>query len=274
MVALMPASSDRTTLIAALEDVWDSLIALAQGFTDEQWQTDTEVPGWTVKDNYSHVIGIERMLLDRADPKVDVPDYPYIRNDIGRLNEISVELRRPRPGAEVLAEFVAVTADRRGALEDMTDADFEADSFTPAGPDTYGRFMQIRTMDCWVHEQDVREALGIHGHLDGPAASVSLDEMTNVLGYVVGKRAGAEDGQSVRFQFTGPTSRTIDVRVDGRAAIVHDLTDPTTTITMPSRLWWRYASGRRAADLDDQEISITGDSKLGIRVLENCAFMV
>ena len=33
-------------------------------------------------------------------------------------------------------------------------------SFTPAGKDTYGRFMQIRVFDCWLHEQDIRDALG------------------------------------------------------------------------------------------------------------------
>ena len=40
---------------------------------------------------------------------------------------------------------------------------------TPAGPDTYGRFMRVRIFDCWMHEQDIRRAVGRPGHVEGPA---------------------------------------------------------------------------------------------------------
>ena len=39
----------------------------------------------------------------------------------------------------------------------MTQADFDAPSWTPAGRDeTYGRFMRIRHYDCFMHEHDIR----------------------------------------------------------------------------------------------------------------------
>ena len=44
----------------------------------------------------------------------------------------------------------------------MTQADFDAPSWTPAGRDeTYGRFMRIRHYDCFMHEHDIRYALGL-----------------------------------------------------------------------------------------------------------------
>ena len=73
----------------------------------------------------------------------------------------------------------------------MSDDEWNAESFTPAGMDTYGRFMQIRVFDCWLHEQDIRDAVGRPGHETGLAVEVVLDEMATALGFVVGKKAGA-----------------------------------------------------------------------------------
>ena len=77
----------------------------------------------------------------------------------------------------------------------MSDDEWNAESFTPAGKDTFGRFMQIRVFDCWLHEQDIRDAVGQPGHESGLAVEVVLDEMATALGFVVGKKAGATAGQ-------------------------------------------------------------------------------
>ncbi|HEU5082544.1 MAG TPA: maleylpyruvate isomerase family mycothiol-dependent enzyme [Acidimicrobiales bacterium] len=270
----MPAASDRDTLVAAVREELDALIALGHELSDGQWATASECPGWTVKDVYSHVIGTELMLLGRPDEKVDVGDAPHLHNEIGEFNEVSVAARRGRSGPDVLAELEQVAAERLAALDAMTQEDFDAESFTPAGQDTYGRFMQIRVFDCWIHEQDVREALGMPGHASGTAVEVSVDEHANGIGFVVGKKAGATEGQSVRFRLTGETERTIDVRVDGRARVVDDLDEPTTTITIPTLLWFRYAAGRRPGDVDHPDVTVEGDEDLGRRVVANAAYTI
>ena len=269
----MPAASDRATLVAALHEQFDALVELGRQLDDAQWETASECPGWTVKDLYSHVIGTELMLLGRPDATVAV-EGDHVVNDIGRFNEVAVAVRRDRPGAEVLAELEAVAAERTAALDAMTDADFAAESFTPAGQDTYGRFMQIRVFDCWIHEQDARESLDLPGHASGHAVDVSLDEHSTALGFIVGKKAGATEGQSVRLHLTGDTERTIDVRVDGRATVVDDLEDPTTTITIPTLLWFRYAAGRRPADASRHDVTVEGDQDLGKRILANAAYTI
>jgi uncharacterized protein (TIGR03083 family) len=270
----MPAASDRDTLVAALHEQFDALIDLGRQLDDHQWATPSECPGWSVQDLYSHVIGTELMLLGRPDETGDAADAPHVRNQIGEFNEVSVLARRGRSGAEVLAELERVVAERTAALDGMTQADFDAESFTPAGQDTYGRFMQIRVFDCWIHEQDAREALGLAGHGSGRAVDVTLDEHAGALGFVIGKKAGATEGQSVRLRLTGETERTLDVRVDGRARLVDDLDAPTATITIPTLLWFRYAAGRRPADPDHPDISIEGDPDLGRRVLANAAYTI
>ena len=269
----MPAANDRNTLVAALEEEFDALLELGRDLSEDQWSTPSDVPGWTVKDNYSHVIGTELMLLGKPD-EGDPVDADHVKNDIGKFNELSIAIRRDRSGAEVMAEFALIAGERKAALAEMTEADFDAESFTPAGKDTYGRFMQIRVFDCWIHEQDCRGPLGIPGHLSGAAVDVAIDEMTTAMGYVVGKKAGATEGQSVRLQLLGETERTIDVRVDGRAGVVDDLTDPTTTITLPTALWFRFAAGRIPGAPDHQDVQIDGDQALGRSVIENAAYTI
>ncbi len=270
----MPAAADRDTLVAALDAQFDSLVDLGRDLTADQWDAPSEVPGWSVKDNFSHVIGTESMLLGRPDDTIDIGDPDYVTNDIGTFNEVAIVTRRSRTGPEVLAEFAMIAGERKAALQAMTEADFDAESFTPAGQDTYGRFMQIRVFDCWIHEQDCREPLGLPGHLAGPAVETMLDEMTTAMGFVVGKKAGATEGQSVRLQLTGDTRRVIDVRVDGRAAVVSDLESPTTTITIPTSLWVRYAAGRRPGDPSHPDVAIDGDQDLGRSVITHAAYTI
>ena len=264
---------DRDRVVAALDEAFDVFVDLVAGLAPEEWDLPTACPGWSVKDNASHVIGTEAMLLGRPQPEVDLPeDLPHVRNDIGRFNEVWVEHYRHRPPAEVLADLREIVAERRAALAGMDQEAFDQESFTPAGPDTYGRFMRIRVMDIWMHEQDVREAVGRPGHVAGLAPELALDEITAAIGYVVGKRAAAPAGSGVRFELTEPLARRIDVEVTDRARPVERLDGrPTVTLTVPGLHFTRLCGGRGA---DPGVVEITGDAALGRAVVDNLGFML
>jgi uncharacterized protein (TIGR03083 family) len=264
-------------VIAVLDEEWTSIATLYRGLDAAQWETPTDLPGWTVRDLLSHIVGTESMLLGDPSPSVDVSGFAHVKNDIGKFNEAWVETWRNRPGAEVLAEFQRVTDARRTALAAMTAADFDAESWTPVGQAPYRRFMEIRVFDCWMHEQDAREALGVPGARDGAPAQVALDEATRALGFIVGKRAAAPDGASVRFELTGPIERTIDVLVDGRARVVDRIDGPpTATLTADAATFCRLAGGRADPDasLADGGVRLAGDPELGQRLLHNLNFVI
>ena len=187
-----------------------------------------------MKDNLVHVIGIEATLLGRPTPEVMLPDdLPHVRNDLGRSNEQWIEAYRGRSTADVLADL---RRDRRpaGGHRGHGPGRLRRRVVHAAGPDSYGRFMRIRVMDMWMHEQDIREAVGRPGHEEGLAPQAALDELTAALGFVVGKRAGAPAGSRVRFELTGPMARRIDVAVAERARVVDALDgEPTVTLTLP-----------------------------------------
>jgi uncharacterized protein (TIGR03083 family) len=157
----------------------------------------------------------------------------------------------------------------------MDEEAFSKPSWTPVGQADYRRFMQIRVFDCWVHEQDVRAAVGRPGHADGAPAEQAVDEIARALGYIVGKKAGAPDGSSVTFELTGPLIRTIHVVVDGRARVVDRLDTPATaTVTLGSGPFTRLACGRVDPDVLLSEVRLSGDPGLGRRVVASLPFTI
>jgi len=272
-----PASIPKAAVTAALVEEWDTLAQLLGELSEAEWLRPTALPGWSVKDVAAHVIGTELTLTGQASPPLaeETRAQPHIRNDIGAINEAWVESFRTRSASEVVEELRSVTTRRRAELEAMTQEAFDADSWTPAGPGSYGRFMQIRVYDCWIHEQDIRAGLGRPGHQSGPCAEQSLDEVARALGYIVGKKAGAPQGASATIEVDGPTRRSLHVSVDGRATLVPSLAGPATTVVrMPFGLFMAMASGRIPADPATGEVTITGDPELGARIVSSLNFTI
>lgn len=282
-MTLSQIPKDRT--VDALGSVWSSLRELLGSLTAEQWAAPTALPGWDVQAVVAHIIGTESMLLGESPPEVpgdgsadasaDASAAPHVRNDIGTFNEVWVRALAGRSPDEVRAAFDDVTARRLAILREMPQAEWDAESFTPAGRDAYGRFMQIRVFDCWFHEQDVREAVGRPGHVAGQAVAVTLDEVMNALGFVVGKRARVPQGSSVTFELTGSSGRTIHVDVGERAQVVSALDgSATVTVTMPVVPFTRLCGGRVDVEAVRSEISVSGDGELAEQILENLSYTV
>lgn len=275
----MPSNIPKERTVAALGEVWTSLGDLLADLDDTQWRLPSPLPGWSVQDNVAHIVGTEAMLAGEPGPEVEIDREvnTHVRNDIGAFNEQWVESLRPVPPNEVLSRFRELTASRLVTLEQMSEEEWNAESFTPAGMDTYGRFMQIRVFDCWLHEQDIRDAVGRPGHETGLAVDVVLDEMATALGFVVGKKAGAASGQSVTFALTdgGAVVRRLHVAVTERANVVASLSAaPTVTLTMPIGVMTRRCAGRVGSDELLDQVVIDGDLSLAARILENQSYTI
>jgi len=268
-------------LIDQLDEVWTSLAFLGGALVDAQWVQPTACPGWNVAAQYAHVIGTESMLLGRSNPEIDAGHPEHVRNDIGGFNEVWVAALAGQSREAVLAQFEEVTAARRSALEAMTEDEFSAPAWTPVGQADYRRFMQIRVFDCWVHEQDIRDAVGRPGHEDGPVAEQAVDEIVRALGYLVGKKAGAPDGSAVTIELAGPVTRSLHVAVDGRARLVDTLDRPATAVvSLGSLTFTRLACGRvdpaevLGGTAGAGQVQLSGDADLGRRVVTNLAFTI
>jgi uncharacterized protein (TIGR03083 family) len=229
-----------------------------------------------VQDNAAHIVGTERMLRGDPLPEAQAADTSHVRNDLGATNEAWVEHYR-RIGAETIrTDLARVGSERLNAIRAMSDDEFEAPSWTPAGRDTLGRFLQIRVFDSWFHLFDMREALALEQSFDGAAYSIALMEASNGLGYVVGKRAHAPEGSSVVFA-VGREPDWIQVAVEnGRANVVQTGAEPDAVIRATPRGFFLAIGGRQAPGLlvDSGDITLEGDTELGAAVTTNLAYMV
>jgi uncharacterized protein (TIGR03083 family) len=272
---------DKSEVLAGLFAVWDDITALLDGLPEPEWQTASPLPGWDVKALVAHMIGTESFLagVPAPQPDIDVSALEHVRNDIGIMNECWVRHLSAESGADVLKRFKDITDDRRKALTGMSAEEWDAVTLTPVGPESYGRFMRVRVFDCWMHEQDIREALRrppSDDQLAGPASKLSLDEIAGTMGYVVGKRAKAPEGSRVLFELTGPLSRAIRVSVDGRAQLVDDFggQEPTVTIRLDGLQFSRLAGGRPMCAARSQDIDLGGDKDMAAQVVERLNFVI
>ncbi|MGP4022336.1 maleylpyruvate isomerase family mycothiol-dependent enzyme [Actinomadura sp. 3N407] len=253
---------------AAYEQTIRSTLGLAATLGEADWDLPTECPGWTVKDQFAHLVGVELDLLGDPRPDIDVPEFDHIRNEFGQVLEKAVHVRRPVPGPAVAAEL-ADALERR--LAELPGMDPDRLVMCPDGREgPYSRFMQFRAMDCWTHEQDVRRAVGRPGNLDAPAAHCFWDLLSAVLPRVVARAAKPAPGESVALKISDPLDLHVAVRVDddGRGHWTGPA-DPTAELAMTWETYVRLTAGRCAPGA--VTVEITGDRDLATRVLANMA---
>ncbi len=268
---------DREKTVELLRSEFEAIADFCGGLDHGQWATPSCLPGWTVHDVLAHLIGTESALLGVGAPSADISHLDHPQNPIAEANEVWVESMRPWSDAQLLDRFRQVTGERLAALDAMSQSDFDAPSWTPVGRDeTYGRFMRIRHFDCYMHEQDMRMAVGAPVRETAADLDSCLDEVTTGMGYIVGRRAALPDGSRVRIDLTGPARRTILVAVDGRAAVVDALdAAPTVSVTLPAALFLRRVGGRH--DVDQEvlgQAQLAGDRDLAAQLVENLAFTI
>ncbi len=273
----MPTSVEIEPLRRLLRADWAALDEMCSSLSEEQWATPTCLPGWTVQDVLAHITGTELMLDGVEAPKVDVSHLTHLRNDIARLGEVWVQDMRTLSGPQVLERFREVVIRRGAALDAMTQADFDAPSWTPVGKDeTYGRFMRIRHYDTFLHEHDIRDALAVADRADVAAIESALTEVVGSFGYIVGRTAALPDGSAVRIDLTGPVVRTYLVAVDGRASVVEHLdSEPNTTLAMSDLLLLRLTGGRTEPGPHlGVDLEIAGDQSMGLHLAANMAMTI
>ncbi|UGT60172.1 maleylpyruvate isomerase family mycothiol-dependent enzyme [Nocardia asteroides] len=273
---------EQAELIDLLAEQWQALGRLVADLDEPGWRTPTALPGWTVFDVLAHVIGTESWLLgerppaaDPLRPKVDVRELPHVRNETGVLNEIWVDRLRPLPPAGLFELYTSVTERRTAALRALDAEAWAAMTPSPIGEVSYGRFMRVRLFDCWMHEIDIADALGVTVAEGGCRGEVAFQEFLGSIPRVLVKRGQAPDGARIEIELSGALARTLRVAVTGRAGFVDALDGPPdAAIALDSGLFTRLGGGRTPATAHEGEIALRGDTELGKRLVRSLAFTI
>lgn len=234
--------------------------------TDEQMTTRSLCPDWDVRAVITHVIGVEE-VLNGWPPSVEVPP-PFEKmaayeTEAGALDR-----------AGFAARISETTASRLADLRGLDPAVVDEPSITPAGLATYGRFLQVRIFDLWVHARDIAVPLGESTDDSGFAAEAALQEVDDSAGYIVGKKIGLPDGMSIVFHIRGGVDRDIAVAVDGRAARVDSVDSPDVEVTADVGTFVMLAAGRidPQAQIEAGRIGWSGDEAWGETAARSLAY--
>ncbi len=264
------------TYVAAWRDTADRVIDLFAALSIAEQTAPTDCPGWRVRDVLAHLAAIESDLAG-ADAEADVGSAAPV--DPGRAmapsyTERGVTARADRSYDELLDELRTMVTRRAERLDAEPPTDLQDRAYTgPSGLDwTWETLLRNRAVDMWVHEQDVRRAVGRPGAMDSLGARLVTHTFAAALPYVVGKKVGAPAGTRAVVDVTGPVHTTVVVSVDdsGRAHRLDpadlDTGDVDVRLVLDTEAFTLLAAGRRPVDTID--VRIEGDHRLSRAVLE------
>ena len=275
----MSDAADFDELLSAWLSASADFTDLVSGLSQEEWDAPTALPGWTVGDIVAHVGWLEGLLVGRVDPP-HAPDWnslTHVTSEFSRITEVPVDLRRSWIRQAVLTELTTNIADHRDMLA-AGSHDLSLEASGPFGPAPLGRVLRMRTLDTWVHEQDIRDALGRPGHLDTVGARVTAAQLLPGYGKVWGKLCGARAGDVLRLRVTEPGitfGRDVIVNEDGRATVTGETAgDATVALTMDWPTFLNLSCGRGDADAQRANVTIEGDRPRGATVLDHFCVMI
>ncbi|HVL80216.1 MAG TPA: maleylpyruvate isomerase family mycothiol-dependent enzyme [Actinomycetota bacterium] len=152
----------REEVVAGLDAQLGEFESLVRSLSDEQWETPTRCDGWTIRDIASHVAGTMTEVVEGRAGDLAAPDA------IDRL----VAARRDRSPQEVADELAKARDIARPMMQSLDDRTWAAPA--PGGvASSIGVGVEALWYDAFVHELDIRHALGMPERLDdGLKASV------------------------------------------------------------------------------------------------------
>ncbi|MFJ3989745.1 maleylpyruvate isomerase family mycothiol-dependent enzyme [Streptomyces sp. NPDC090032] len=258
-------------------DAWthsiEAISELVTPLVEGEWSRATPCPGWSVRDIVSHVIGLDCEMLGDPRPIHTLPrDLYHVKNEHQRYMEMQVDVRRHHTAPEMTSEL-EYTIIRRSRQLRNEPREPGAMVRGPLGTEETLEFaMRKRAFDVWVHEQDLRAAVGRPGNLDSPGAHVTRDMLLAVLPKVVAKDASAPANSAVVFDVHGPVEflRTVRVDADGRGTIDGAPSlGPAATLSLDWETYVRLACGRVTPDAVSDRIKTEGDLDLAQAILNS-----
>jgi uncharacterized protein (TIGR03083 family) len=192
------------------------------------------------------------------------------------VNESYVDARRTTAGGAVVEELCELLERRLAALAALRDEARAATSDGALSLAPYVDYFSQRAFESFVHEQDVRHAVGRPGGRGGPAERAVLDRLEASMPHVLGRRVAPPPGTTLRIEVTGALARSSQLVVvrDGegtRARAIKVLGAlPTATLCLDEEVFTRRACGRMTANaaLRRRSTSLGGDRELATAFVE------
>lgn len=248
-------------------DAWaesaERTLALLDDLPAEAWEVESGCPGWSVRDVVAHLAALEAELAGTGLGGPGLPEVEGAELETA-YTEAGVRQRDGVSTDDLVAELREAVAARRQALATLPDDPKALASATPGGIAWSNETaLRNRMIDMFVHEQDIRAAVGIPGGYDGRAGALVVSGFLLTVPYVLARKIKAEPGTVLDLALTGGVTRTVHVEVgdDGRGRLHDGEADaPTARLSMTAETFLSLVAGREA--ILPHTVTWTGDSTL------------
>ena len=266
--------SDREELAGYVAIWWQAVndfLDLLEQLPEDEWATPTDLAGWDVRACAAHTAHLESILAGNPEETADVGQPPHVTSPMGLYTEIGVANRREASPDAIINELREVATKRHTTLlaDPPTDGEALPEVVFGGVPWTWRRLLRNRPLDVWMHEQDVRRAVGRPGNMDSAPAKHTAEYLAESLGYVLGKKVGAPTGTSLVLDMAGSEPFAFQIDENGRGQRVAPPAVPTATLHMDRESFIRLSGGR--CDAEPGRVTVEGDERLGTQVLESLA---
>jgi uncharacterized protein (TIGR03083 family) len=260
--------------VASWRSAVDDVVDLLRSLDESAWSRPTDLPGWDVKGVACHLAHIESDLAGVKQKRVDLPDLPHLTAPTSRFTELGLVARADLSPAEIVDELEECARSRHEQL--LAGPPTDGRGTPPRTPGKIGwdweTLLSNRVVDVWMHEQDVRRAVGRPGGMTSPAAAYTIATFARAFPFVVGKLVAPPAGTTVVLDVRGvsPVHLAVEVDDSGRATpLTTDPEQPTVTLRMDVETFTLLCGGRRP--VSELPVEVAGDEGLGDKVLEAMA---
>jgi uncharacterized protein (TIGR03083 family) len=269
-------------LVDLLPGLHAELMGVLRDLHADEWSRPTACALWSVKDIVAHLLDscLRRLSYgrDRLDPTPDRPIASYA-DLVAYLNHLNAQwvaaARRLSP--PVLMDLLDLTAPQLHAFFKSLDPHARATfGVAWAGEESSPNWFDISReyTERWLHQQQIREAVGVPGLNAKAWLHPVLDIFLRALPFTY-RKVEADVGRSLRIEIRGEAGGvwTLVRGSEGWQLFVGVDPASATQVTLPQDVAWKLFSKGLTPEEARRRIRIDGDQRLGEPVLGTLAVM-
>jgi uncharacterized protein (TIGR03083 family) len=221
---------------SAMAGLWAAVLDVVDGLKPADWErTVPSCPAWSVADLVSHLGALQSALNGAPQPEapaeIEMPEGASVFDHAMAAPVAARKHWTPEQRVDELRDAITVHV---AALEATTD--WLTETPGPVGTTTMDGLFKVRSFDIWVHLQDLREALGLRIDLDDESdgAATAHQYVLGLVPWMSVKRAGAEEGATLRVALGSPINHDSVLHVVNRRAAWDPTADPGDDLVIGS----------------------------------------
>jgi uncharacterized protein (TIGR03083 family) len=272
-------------IVGLIEGERNALLDLLNGLAAGHWESRTSCPGWSVKDIAAHILGDDMGILARErdrytpEPAAGSPapaaSWEALVRRINAANEVWVDAWR-RVSPALIREPLALSGPRLGDYYRTLDADTLGDPVSWAGDDPAPNWLRVAReyTERWVHQQQIRDAVGVPGVQEAQWVRPLLDTFAHSLPIAL-RTFDRPEGTTVLLVATGEGGdRWAVVRREGRWSLGEPPAGQVTaTTTLDVETLWHVYTKAIDRTTVRKRAEVFGDEDLGRAVLSAVAII-